>query len=186
MDASNTRCILTFSNQSKYIHNIFKKYWSLLTNDPILSQYVAEKPSITYRRCSSIRDNLVKSHYIDPTFDTSRPVGTTPCGIYDAGTFLDTRSKVELPNGQIWHNKKHVTCNTMGVVYLLQCPCKSFYVGKTSRPLSTRILEHIDSAKSGYFRTAIGRHIVFTHNYEFTGFKFLPLAVIPPPIEEVT
>lgn len=33
------------------------------------------RPSITYRRCTSLRDNLVKSHYRDPSSETSRTKG---------------------------------------------------------------------------------------------------------------
>lgn len=158
-----------------------QKYWSLLVNDPILSHYVADKPSITYGRCGSLRDNLVKSHYTDIDSETPKTKGTFPCGNCDVCTSLDTRDKVKLPNSQYWNSRQHVTCNTMGVAYLLQCPCLSFYVGKTSRALNIMILEHLESAKSVYFRTAIGRHIAITHNYDFIGFKFFPLAIVPPP-----
>lgn len=158
-----------------------KKYWSLLTNDPILSNYVTDKPSVTYRRNTSRRENLVQSHYTDRTLERSVTKGTFHCGACDACSSLDTRTKVLLANGQQWHPVRNVTCDTMGVVYLLQCPCQAYYVGKTSQPLKVRILEHAESARSGYVRTTIGRHVAFMHDYIFTGFKFLPLAVIPPP-----
>lgn len=174
-----TRCILTYSNHSKAIQGILLKYWSLLTNDTILTNYVTTKPSITFRRCACLRDNLVRSHYRS---DLGDPIikGTVPCGGCGACSSLDTHDRVKLPNGKSWTSRHLATCSTMGV-YLLQCPCHSFYVGKTSRTWRTRILEHLDSAKSGYYRTAIGRHVAITHNYNFQGFKFLPLAVIPPP-----
>lgn len=47
---------------------------------------------------------------------------------------------------------------------------------KKRRPFGVRIAEHVDAARSGYFKTVIGRHVAFAHNYEFLGFKFLPLA----------
>lgn len=58
-----TRCILTYSGQHQSIRSILKKYWFLLTEDPILSQYVAAQPSITYRRSKSLKDSLVHSHF---------------------------------------------------------------------------------------------------------------------------
>lgn len=38
--------------------------------------------------------------------------------------------------------------------------------------------EHITAATSDYFKTVIGRHIAFAHNYVLSGFKFLPLVKI--------
>lgn len=88
--------------------------------------------------------------------------------------------RATLPTGVKWHQKHHVTCSTMGVIYLLQCPCKGYYVRKTRRALNVRISEHLAATRSGFFRMIIGRHIAFSHNYAFNGFKFLPLTVIPP------
>lgn len=51
-----------------------------------------------------------------------------------------------------------------------------FHVGKIRRPFGVRIAEHIDAAKSGYFKTTIDRHVAFAHNYEFLGLKFFFLA----------
>lgn len=142
--------------------------------------YITSKPCITYRHTTSLRDSLVHSHFSDATMGSSLTIGTSPAEHAMPVTPFDTLREAILPGGVRWNQRHHVSCSTMGVIYLLQCPCQSYYVGKTSRPFCIRILEHISAAHSGYFRAIIGRHMALVHNYKFEGFKFLPLAVIPP------
>lgn len=174
-----TRCILTFSNQHQTIRNIMEKHWFLLKEDPILTNYVADNQSITFRRAKSLKDNLVRSHFTDTPTDLSKHPVTTPCGNCESCPYLDTRNKVTLPNGEEWTQKYSASCWSTGVIYLLQCACGSFYVGKTRRTIATRIKEHITSVSAGYFKTVIGRHAAFHHNYGSLDIKFLPLNVIP-------
>lgn len=174
-----TRCILTFSNQHQAIRLIFEKYWFLLKEDSVLSGYMADRPSITYRRARSLRDELVRSHFVDSTTRLSDPPTTTPCGSCEACPFVDTRGRVTLPNGELWVQKHSASCHTTGVIYWLQCVCGDFYVGKTRRSFSTRIREQVTAATSGFFGTVIGRHFALKHDYCFMGLKFLPLMVLP-------
>lgn len=115
-----TRRIFTFSNQQ--IKGIFEKYWFLLTEDPVLSNYVASKPSITYRRAGSLKDELISSHFVNPTIRQSIPPRTIPCGSCEACPFLDIRNQVILPNGERLTQRQPASCHTSGVIYLLQCP----------------------------------------------------------------
>lgn len=127
----------------------------------------------------SLRDSLVHSHFVDPTRKQNVTKGTFLCGSCEA---LDTRMQVTLPGDVKWSQKYCVNCGTMGVIYFFQCClCDAYYVGKTSRPFHLRIQEHTTAARSGFFRTAVGRHVALTHNYDYQGLKFLPLMVIPPP-----
>lgn len=176
--AEPTRLILTFSSQHQPIRDAIEKYRFLLVEDPVLSSYVPPKPSITYRRAKSLKDELVQSHFVDPWSIRSVPAITTPCGACEACQFLDVRNRVTLPNGQLWVQQRAVSCHSPRVIYLLLCPCGDFYVGKTRRPFSVRILEHVTAATSGYFKTTIGRHFAFKHIYTFSGVKFLPLTVL--------
>lgn len=140
-----------------------------------------KKTSITYRRSRSLKDTLVKSHFIEiNTLPSPTTKGTFPCGGCDFCESLDTRLKVTLPGGYKWSPNHHVTCSTMVVIYLLQCTCNAYYGGKTRRVFNIRISKHIVAAKVGFFKTVIGRHIALTHNYAFHGLKFLPLTVIAP------
>lgn len=161
------------------MRKFFEKYWFLLKEDSILSNYVTDRPNITYRRARSIKDNLIASHFIDVNSTNTNPPVTKPCGNCESCPFLDTRNQAKLPNGQLRTPRRPVSCHTTGVIYLLSCPCGSYYVGKTRRSIATRIKEHITAATSGYFRTIIGRHFALEHHYQFKGIKFLPLTVIP-------
>lgn len=172
---------MTYSHQNQSIRSIITKYWQLLTDDPVLSSQVSERPSITYRRVRSLKDTLVHSHYSEGLSTPQTIQGNFPCGGCDACGSLDTHQEVVLPDCVKWHQRHHLTCATMGVIYVLhQCTCKSYYVGKTSRVFNIRMVEHISEAQVGYFHTIIGSHIALSHEYKFEGLKFLPLAIIPP------
>lgn len=113
---------------------------------------------------------------MDNTENSEEPL-TIPCGTCTYCQYLDTRTVVTLPGGIPWRAKHHVTCNTQGVVYLLQCPCNVFYVGKTRREFWRRIYDHTYAVSMGYFKSPIGRHIALLHNYHFEGFASLPLCI---------
>lgn len=42
-----------------------------------------------------------------------------------------------------------ITCKSDCVVYALFCPCMSFYIGKTIRPLFKCVREHMYSLRTG-------------------------------------
>lgn len=93
------RCVMTYNKNSDPIRAIVDKYWFLLTQDPILGQYVTNRPSITYRRSNSLRDLLVSSHFSeDCTADGEKP-STIPCGCCTYCQYLDTRTTAILPGG---------------------------------------------------------------------------------------
>lgn len=130
-----------------------------------------------YHKCRLIKDSLVSSPFSENT--TVTPLaGTFPCGHCSACTFFDTRSEVTLPRGVHWQSKHHVTCQTEGLIYLLTFPSGAYYVGKTKRQLSIRILEHVHAAQTGFFKSIIGRHVTLDHDYSFEGLSFLPLAIM--------
>lgn len=112
-----------------------------------------------------LKDDLVHSHFTNnmPISNPVQPL-TIPCGACDCCEYLNIRHRAVLPGREKWHQKKAVTCSPMGIIYLLQCPCGVFYVGKTHIPF-VRISEHMSAAKSGYFKTVIGYHIAFSHSY---------------------
>lgn len=97
------------------------------------------------------------------------------CGGYEYCPYLDTRSRATLLNNIRWCSRHFVGCKTPGIIYLLQCTCGAFYVGKTRREFPRCIYDHVYAGKIGYFKSLIGRHIALDHNYKFEGFKFLPL-----------
>lgn len=75
------RCILTYCRQHQEIRDILRKYWFLLKEDTVLFDYVAAWPSITYRKCKSLKDKLVSSH-IQNLYrrDSCTEIKKIPCG----------------------------------------------------------------------------------------------------------
>lgn len=65
------------------------KYWHLLVAEYIVSKYVNIRPQINLKRASSLKDHLVKSHYVNKQ---ERPVpqvrGTKPCGKLNFCNFM--------------------------------------------------------------------------------------------------
>lgn len=49
-------------------------------------------------------------------------------------------------------------CGTRGVVYLMVCSCRAFYVGKIIRELRQRLGDHLYYSTNGKL-TTVGRHI---------------------------
>lgn len=95
---------------------------------------------------------------------------------------LVLRATAVLSEGFKWRCRHFVDCDTVEIIYLLQCPCWAFYVGKTRRPFKRHMYDHNYVDSIGYFRSPLGRHIAFAYNYKFEGFSFLPLEIIHLPL----
>lgn len=53
----------TYTNDHFKLMEICKKYWHLLTADPIIGPFVPPTPIITYRWATSVGDLLVKIEF---------------------------------------------------------------------------------------------------------------------------
>lgn len=89
---------------------------------------------------------------------------------------------VNLPDGNTHTIRHRVTCATVGVVYLAQCQCGSYYVGKTKRSFQTRIRDHIKPLYKNITTTAINRHIAAQHNSDPHVILFSALEHVPPHV----
>lgn len=54
-----------------------------------------------------------------------------------------------------------------GVVYLMQCQCGAFYVGKTRKELGKRVEKHMHSMHIGNLQLPLGRHIARQATYTY-------------------
>lgn len=151
------------------------RYWFLLTSDPIIKNYVSVKPSITFPRSRSFRD-LTSSHF-DPVDNATNQLGTFKSGACAYCDNLDTRSSAKLPDGTTWHSR-----TLCGLFYqgdsVLNCACGAFYVGITRREFHGRIYHHVYLAFISYYKSPIGRHVTFGHNYKHVHLTFIPLTHI--------
>lgn len=136
--------------------------------DSKLSPFINTNPGITYRRASSLHDQLVRSHY--------SPEGREPC-CQSRGTFRCRSCNVcPFISSSARH---HVDCATEGIVYLMLCSCGCFYIGKTLRPFRVRIREHLYAARICDL-SPIGRHRAHGHNYKPIQLLFTALDRLHP------
>lgn len=111
--------------------------------DPILTKYLPRRPSITYMKSKTIGNRLVSSRFLEKTKnDPCRKTGTFPCRAGDCCAFFKCRTTATLKGGIKWKSRHFVDCETVGIVYFLQFPCGTYYMGKTRRPFKRRIYDH--------------------------------------------
>lgn len=73
--------------------------------------------------------------------------------------------------------KSFITCRTMFVVYLLQCPCGLQCVGHTTRTLNVRLNEHIANICKGYKNHSVSRHYDLVHGRDPAGTLFMGMDI---------
>lgn len=93
---------------------------------------------------------------------------------------LNTDREIFLPNVRLYKPRHFANCKTPGVVYLLTCYCKMFYVGKTKLPFFKRASWHLHAMRTANPDLPLGRHILLQHDGHFPGVKFLILDRIHP------
>lgn len=155
------------------------RYWHLLREDPVLCQYVRDTPEIVFRKSPSIGDKLTASHY-RPNHHVNTPLkGIYPCGQCTQCPWIQAGTSFHLPIGDKFSPGFYATRYTLGVIYLMMCKCRAFYVGKTIRPLKKRIYDHIYYSQSGKMLTPVSRHLGLYHRFNTGMIQFIVLEVIP-------
>lgn len=71
-------------------------------------------------------------------------------------------------------------CKTPGVIYLLTCQCKCFYVGKTKLEFHKRAARHITSMRQADPDLPLGRHVRDHHTGKFPLVHFTILDRVHP------
>lgn len=90
--------------------------------------------------------------------------------------------------GPHWHClmgkvfRHFANCKTQGVVYLMQCQCGAFYVGKTRQEFRKRVDKHMQSMQIGNLYLPLGRHVARYHNYRLPSVNFTVLDRIHLPL----
>ncbi|XP_069810077.1 uncharacterized protein [Dendropsophus ebraccatus] len=142
------RLITNYHTRWGEVTGILHKYWPLLQQDQELKKILPMRPQITARRSPTIKDMLVKSHYVTPRsdfiFSSAGPRwGSKPCGHCSACNQI-TRTEVfhSSDGSKEYRIVHHINCRSTAVVYYAVCPCGLIYVGLTSRELKIRIMEH--------------------------------------------
>lgn len=96
-----SRMFLRYSNQHTQIIIFFLcKHWSILTDDPTITQFVSPTPSITFKRASSLKDKVVQSEYADTSKRTHFSIKCTfTCGHCSCCPLINKDKRFILPNG---------------------------------------------------------------------------------------
>ncbi|XP_040206073.1 uncharacterized protein LOC120937139 [Rana temporaria] len=172
-----TRPVFRYSLQHKAIKDIIQKHWTILTDDPKINPFITTHPSIIHRRAMSIRDSLVSSEFKDTTNEKLRCSlpGTFQCGHCSCCYLIRREKTFSLPNGETFKPKYFVNCRTRGVVYLMECECGAYYIGKTKQEFQKRISKHKYSMTIGNIYLPIGRHVALSHNYRVPHVSFAAL-----------
>lgn len=173
-----------FNNQYRSIEFIVRKYWPILRSDRTLGKILTKKPRFIYRKAPTLRNHLVHN-VIDPP--RSVKLFADMKGFYRCQKCLGCRVSKRQPkkktsfksrSGKEFEIRELVTCDTTHVTYVIECPCRLQYVGRTTRPLRVRIREHINNIKKGFPKHNLSRHFNEYHRRDPSGLIFYGIDTI--------
>lgn len=175
-----TCIVLDYSLQSKDVERILKKYWSVLKQDTHLKDLLSDKPKIVYKKAPSLRDRLVHN-IVEPPPPKPKMFwnlkGFFGCGrCYSCVRVPSNNKRVkEFSNphrGKLHTIEDFISCDTIGVVYAIKCPCNLIYVGRTTRALKDRMEEHVRNIRKGHDKHHLSIHFKRVHNQSTQDMKF--------------
>lgn len=98
-----TTHLITKYNKHRLIRKILEKHWHIQQIDPTLSPYILSYPAITFCKAKSIKGQLVKSEFIGSfRSDPCKRLGTFIYGGCTTCQYMNTKSDITLPNGQLF------------------------------------------------------------------------------------
>lgn len=99
----------------------------------------------------------------------ARPTGMFPFEHFHICLFVEcTDNFTNVDRQKVYSIKQFINCSNAYVFYILACPCKKFYVGKTKRQLRIRIGECLSSIRNPRSHDKPGRTPIAQH---FDGFN---------------
>lgn len=153
------------------METIIKKHWPILQSDRTLNSILPRKPVFIYKKAPTLRNKLVHNA-IDPPREIK--IGKGLKGFFKCGKCLPCRTSKRTSkkttkfrstaNGKEFNIRELITCHSTHVTYVLECPCRKQYVGRTTRELHVRVREHIKNIKKGFNKHSVSRHFRDYHN----------------------
>ncbi|XP_075443504.1 uncharacterized protein LOC142487664 [Ascaphus truei] len=174
--------VTTYSKQSKSIRDIINKHWATISLDRDISDITKNRPRFSYRKAKTLGTLLSPS-----LFDSRSnykiqniPQGFFTCGHCSMCCYAQP-TKIIMCNS---NNKKFkitsfINCNSSFVIYMLSCGCKKSYVGRTTRPLKTRIAEHVRLIKKRDSGHPVSRHFSLCPRGGIANFTFSAIEHVP-------
>lgn len=172
--------VLDYSTQSYEVRRIICKYWSVLKQDAQLKDVLPDKPKFVFKRAPNLRDRLIHN-VVDPPPPKPKMFldleGFYSCGrCYSCSRIPDNARRLKEfsnpRNGLSYKIRDFISCDTVGVVYALKCPCNLVYVGRTTRALKKRMEEHGRHIRNGSEKHNLYVHFKRIHNQSTAGIKF--------------
>lgn len=177
--------VLNYSLQNNEVQKIIRKYWNVLKQDVHLKEILPEKPKIIFKRAPNLRDRLVHN-VVEPPLQKPSMFWDLK-GFYGCGRCYscvrvpgNNRRLKEFTNPRNNHSytiRDFISCDTIGVVYALKCPCNYIYVGRTIRALKDRLEEHVRNICKGSDKLHLYIHFKRVHNQSTLGMKFWGIEV---------
>lgn len=161
-ETQNSRIITTYTNDHPRVKGILDKYWHLLTSDPTMGPLVPP-----------VGDLIVQSYFRGSNRGD-------PCGSCNYYKYMNPRKNIRLPNGNLFVPRRFSNCQTIGVVYLLQCSCGCYYIGETIQKLWQRIYRYIRAMKTSDSDSPLGRHVAQAHSGVFPKISILVIDRVHP------
>ena len=176
-----TTMTLQYSPLANKIRRCILKHWHILQ----LHDSFTLPPRIAFTRNPNIRNKLVKTSHF-PSSNTQRtidslppPVGHFPCAHCSCCAQTSKLKTFTTPDNLTVTLKHLTTCASQGVVYAIKCPCPLLYVGKTSRPLRTRITEHKSAIRRGDTKAPLVEHFI-NKSHSDSELRFWAIELIKP------
>lgn len=165
-DQPRINCIIEYSPLGKDFSNIIHKHWHIIKSDPSLADL--PPPRVVFKRPPNLNNMLVRAELppvSQPHFLQDIPQGNYRCGHCTQCNFTQKTKTFNHPRtGKSYKIKGVITCNTSNVIYMLKCPCGLAYIGKTTRPLKTRISEHRSNIRNHDSKSPVATHFSLAHH----------------------
>lgn len=155
-------CMVQYSPVSRELGHIIQKHWHIIQTDPDLKTVFSLPPRIVHKRPPNLNSMLVRANLppkTEPHFLKTVPHGNYRCGRCTQCNFTQKTQTFNHPRtGKTFKISGVITCNTNNVIYMLKCPCGLAYIGKTTRPLKTRISEHRSNIRNHDKKSPVAIH----------------------------
>nr|XP_055053666.1 uncharacterized protein LOC129438772 isoform X1 [Misgurnus anguillicaudatus] len=180
---SKVNCIVQYSPIGNQISDIVNKHWHIIQSDPGLKVFTSP-PRVVFKRPPNLRNGLVRAHLpslTSPHFLQEAPPGNYRCGRCAQCNFTYKTKTFNHPHtGKSFDIKGTITCHTSNVIYMLKCPCGRAYIGKTTRPLKTRISEHRSNIRNCDPKSPVAVH--FTQSsHNLASLRYCGIEVVKTP-----
>ncbi|KAL2082102.1 hypothetical protein ACEWY4_021920 [Coilia grayii] len=173
---------LTYSPLSSDIRNIINSHWHIIKTDNQLNRLFQDLPLCVFSRNPNLRDKLVHADTATPPPPNtlSNAQGNFPCkSCTSCSHYLKLQTFTHPHTHKTYKIKQLITCRSTHFVYLLICPCPLLYVGKTTRSLRTRFLEHMSAVRRSDEASPVARHFQ-TAGHSAADLRFLGIERVLP------